>query len=225
MVSMNDINNSQDAKQEWIKNAKEAATFYYKENPDSLIPFFERELKNLGFEFETSNQTLSFMPRNKKVIIPIVIKHYQLAKEQQKFNEQNHFLSFFQFRGLEEVVPMLLEDYYYEGTPNLTRWIISDCLYQIGSKKFVKEYLDIVTNRKFGRNRQMVVLLLGKLKEERAIPTLIDLLEDEEVRLHTINALGDFKMEELRSCFERFENSTHSGLRKYAKAAINKLDA
>ena len=76
----------------------------------------------------------------------------------------------------------------------------------------------------YGRNRQMIVLLLGKLKEECAIPTLIDLLEDEEVRLHAISALGEFKREEFRRYFERFQNSTHPGWRKYAKAAIKKLN-
>lgn len=70
----------------------------------------------------------------------------------------------------------------------------------------------------YGRNRQMIVLLLGKLKEECAIPTLIDLLEDEEVRLHAISALGEFKREEFRCYFERFQNSTHPGWRKYAEA-------
>ena len=133
-------------------------------------------------------------------------------------------MSFFHFKGLEEVVPMLIEDYYLEQTHDLTRWFISDCIYQIRSKSFVKEYLDIVSNRVFGRNRQMIVLLLGKLKEESAVPTLIDLLEDEEVRLHAISALGEFKREEFRCYFERFQNSTNTGWRKCAKAAIKKLN-
>ena len=77
----------------------------------------------------------------------------------------------------------------------------------------------------YGRNRQMIVLLLGKLKEECAIPTLIDLLEDEEVRLHAISALGEFKREEFRCYFERFQNSKHSGWRKYARSALKKLDS
>ena len=119
---------------------------------------------------------------------------------------------------------MLLKDYYSEKTTDLTRWFISDCIYQIRSKNFVKEYLDIVSNGTFGRNRQMIVLLLGKLKEESAIPTLIDLLEDDEVRLHAISALGEFKREEFRCHFERFQNSTHPGWRKYARSAIKKLN-
>ena len=223
-MSINDVINNPKAKKEWIDRAKINAENYYKKHPDSLIPLFENELRKAGFEFEISNQTFSFMPRNKKIILPIAIKYYQLAKKQNKVDEQNHFLSFFQFKGIEEVVPMLIEDYYFEKTADLTRWFISDCIYQIRSKNYVREYLEIVSSRRFGRNRQMIVLLLGKLREESAIPTLIDLLEDEEVRLHAICALGEFKREEFRCHFEQFQNSTHPGWRKYAKAALKKLN-
>ena len=208
----------------WLDNEKAAEEQYYKDNTDSLIPLFVKELRNLGFEFETSNQAIGFIPKQKKVILPIATKYYQLAKAREKPNEQNYFMRFLYIKGLDDVIPMLLEDYYSEKTADLTRWFISDCIYQIRSKSFVKEYLDIVSNRVFGRNRQMIVLLLGKLKEESAVPTLIDLLEDEEVRLHAISALGEFKREEFRRYFERFQNSTHPGWRKYAKAAIKKLN-
>ena len=223
-MSINDIISNPKAKKEWIDRAKNDADEYYKKHPDSLIPLFENELRKAGFVFEISNQTLGFMPKNKKIILPIAVKYYQLAKKQNKVNEQNHFLVFFQHKGIEEVIPMLIEDYCSEDTQDLNRWFISDCIYQIRSKNFVKEYLDMISSKKFGRNRQMIVLLLGKLKEESAISTLIELLEDEEVRLHAICALGEFKREELRCYFERFQNSTHPGWRKYAKSAIKKLD-
>ena len=38
-----------------LENEKSKAKLYYKENPGSLIPLFEKELKDLGFEFETSS--------------------------------------------------------------------------------------------------------------------------------------------------------------------------
>lgn len=218
------INNDFDLTNEWIERKKNEDEKYFENNQDSILILFERELRNKGFDFEISNQTFGFMPKHKEEILPIAIKYYKVAKEQKKFNEQNHFLNFFNFKGLEEVVPMLLEDYYSMKTPDLTRWFISDCIYQIRSKNFVKEYLDIVSNKSFGRNRQMIILLLGKLKEESAIPILIDLLEEEEVRLQAISALGEFKREEFRYCFERFQNSAHLGWRKYAKNALKKIN-
>ena len=49
-----------------IRHTKEAAERYYRENPDSLIPLFEKELRELGFDFEVSSQTFGFIPKYKK---------------------------------------------------------------------------------------------------------------------------------------------------------------
>ena len=222
-MSIKDINSSPDKIRGWIDHHKSAEEQYYKENPDSFIPLFEQEMRDLGFEFETSGQILGFIPKHKKEILPVAVKYYQLAKKLDKPNEQNYFMSFFYIRGLDEMVPMLLADYYSEKTEDITRWFISDCIYHIRSGNFVKEYLDIVSDKMFGRNRQMFVLLLGKLKEESAVPALISLLEDEEVCLQAICALGEFKRNEFRSYFERFLNSAQPGWRKNAKNAIKKL--
>lgn len=208
----------------WINNKKALLKKYYSEVPDSLIPCFDKELRELGFEYEIGSQPIGFMPRYKKEILPIAIRYYQLAKEQRKFNEQNYFMRFLGFKGFEEVVPMLIEDYYSNATQDLTRWFISDCIYQIKSKKYIKDYIDIASNSDFGVNRQMIILLLGKLKAEDSIPILINLLEDEQVRLQAISALGMFKREEFRCYFERFENSTQTGWRKYARIALKKLN-
>lgn len=207
-----------------IHNEKEAAERYYIENPDSLIPLFERELRELGFDFEVSSQTFGFIPKYKKDILPIAVRYYQLAKKLKKTNEQIHFMGFFRIKGFDDIVPMLLEDYCSEETDDLTRWFISDCLYYIRSKKFIREYQIISSNRLFGINRQMIVLLLRKLKDDTSVPILIALLEDEEVRLQAICALGEYKRESFRCYFERFKDDTHPGWRKYARAALKKLD-
>ena len=219
------INSNPDILKKVIDRAKLDSEQYYRDNPDSLIPPFEKELRELGFDFEISNQTYGFMPKHKDVILPIAIKYYQLAKKQKKDNEQNHFMRFFSFKGFEEVIPILLADYYSSETPDLTRWFISDCLYTIRSKKYVDEYLKIISNKSYGTDRQMIVLLMGTLKVEKAIPLLIELLEDEEVRLQSICALGYFKREEFRCYFERFQDSKHPGWRKYSRSALKKLDS
>lgn len=191
-----------------------------KRDPDSVLLAFKQELLDLGFRFEVLNQAESFMAKHTDIILPIVIKYYKMAKLK---SEKQYLLTWFHHKGLEEVVPMLLEEYYSDN-PDVDRWAVGDRLYQIRAKKYIDDYLKIISDASYGRNRQMVILLLGKLKAERAIPVLIDLLEDEEVRLHAIAALGDFKREEFRPYFERFQNSKHPGWRKYAKAALKKLD-
>ncbi len=152
-----------------LENEKSKARLYYKENPGSLIPLFEKRVERSGVRIQTSSQTFGFMPKYKNVIVPIAFKYYQLAKEMNMPNEQNHFIGFFRIKGLDEIVPLLLSDFYSDKTTNLTRWLISDCIYQIKSKQFIEEYLNIASNRAFGINRQMIILLLGKLKTKEVL--------------------------------------------------------
>lgn len=221
-MSHYDINSNSALVKRIIENSKKASEKYFGEHPDSLIPPFEKELYDLGFEFEISQQIIQFLPKHKKTILPIAIKYYQQARYD---NEKNFFISLFHFKGFDEVVPMLINDFYVSTTSDITRWFISDCLYQIGSPKYIDDYLKIIANTIFEKNRQMIILLVGKLKIEDAIPVLIGLLEDEEVRLQAMIALSDFKREELRPYFKQFENAKHPGCRKYAKAALKKLDS
>ena len=206
-----------------IENEKKANENYRRTHPHSLIPVFEQELHNIGFAFEVSSQTLGFMPKYKSVISPIALKYYCLARNRAEHDEQNHFLRFLAWRGNEEVVAMLLDDFCAIDTPSLTRWFIADALYQIRSAKYVDEYIRIIADPIYGKNRQMLILLIGKLKAKTAIPVLVDLLDDKDVCLQTIISLGEFRDENLRSYFERFQDVTHAGWRKYSRIALKKL--
>ena len=219
-MSNYDINSNPDLVKHMLEQYK-ASEEQKEKKLDSILPAFKQELLNLGFNFQVLNQAEGFMPKHKDSILPIVIKYYKKARLKR---EKQYLLKWFHHRGLEEVVPMLLEDYCSDDL-NVDRWAIGDCLYQIRSKKHIADYLKIIANASYGQDRQMVILLVGKLKAEVAIPVLIDLLEDEGVRLQAIAALGDFKRGDLRPYFERFQNSKHPGWRKYAKSALKKLDA
>ena len=188
-MSSHDLNSNPVLVKQLIKQYQDDAASA-RQCPDSVLPAFERELHQLGFQFEVLNQAEALLPKHKKTVLPIVMKYYALAKNPA---EKNELLRWLHHRGFEEAVPMLLADYYSDRTPDTTRWFISDTLFEIRSRKYVQDYLRIVSDPTFGRNRQMLVLLLGKLKEESAIPVLIDLLEDEEVRLHAISALGQHR--------------------------------
>lgn len=223
-MSMKFINENPRILRAWIDGKKELMEEYLKDNPDSLFPAFEDEIRAMGIEFEIGEQIFNYMPGRKADIVPVALKYYRLAKELGKENEQEHFLQFFDYKGLDELVPMLLEDYRSDNTSELTRWYISDCLYSIRAREHISEYLDIITRPSYGTNRQMIILLLGKLRSEAAIPALLELLEDETVRTHTITALSEFKREDFRHHFERFTSAEHPGWRKYSREAIEKLD-
>ena len=218
-MSNYDINSNPDLVKYIIERYK-ASEEQMKKNPDSILLDFKQELLNLGFNFQVLNQAESLLPKHKDMVLPIVIKYYKMAKLK---NEKQYLMGWFHHRGLEEVVPMLLEDY-YSNNSNIDKWAIGDRLYTICSKKYIDDYLKIIANSSYGQDRQMIILLVGKLKVKEAIPILINLLEDEAVRLQAIVALGKFKQENLRPHFERFQNVKHPGWRTYAKAALKKLD-
>ena len=205
-------------------NEEKARDQYYRDNPDSLIPQFEQEVQSCGIKYETVNQIVSFVPKYKDSLIPIAVKYYNLSKNRRSDNEQNFFLSFFCVKGLDNIVPMLLDDFKKEATTNLTRWFISDCLYKIRSRLYIDDYLKIAADSKYGNNRQMIILLLGSLKDDRAIPVLLTLVDDRDVTLHVIIALGNYKNESFRCIFEKYATSDNSTLRKNAKKALEKLD-
>jgi len=163
------------------------------------------------------------MPKYKETLFPLALKYYKQARDVEQFREMNFYLNLFCYKGCEDVIPMLLEDFRSINVPDSTKWAIADCLYQLKCKEYADEYIKIASNTRYGINRQMIILLIGKLKIESGIPVLISLLEDESVRLHVICALSDYKRIEFAPHFERFVNDTHSGIRKYAKAALKKL--
>ncbi len=99
-MSNYDINSNPALVKQMIENSKKASEKYFAEHPDSLIPPFEQELRDLGFRFEISEQIKQFLHKHKKTILPIAIKYYRLARELEKPNEQNYFMSFLLSKAL-----------------------------------------------------------------------------------------------------------------------------
>lgn len=77
----------------------------------------------------------------------------------------------------------------------------------------------------FATTRGPLVFLLGQIKDERAIPVLISLLDDKGSAGGCFRALGSYKRLELRPYFERFQNHSDEWIRNNAKGALKKLQA
>ena len=220
-MSNYNINSNPALVKQMIENSKKASEKYFAEHTDSLIPPFEQELRTLGFRFEISEQIKQFLPKYKKTILPIAIKYYQQATYD---NEKNFFMSLFHYRGFEEVIPMLLNDFYSDKISFFTRQFIGETLRTIHSKKYINDYLEIIAKPQYGLARVPICLLVGDFKVEQAIPILVHLLEvDEEFAPCALQTLGTYKRFELRPYFEHFANSPDAHLRKIAKAALKKL--
>lgn len=220
-MSNYDINANPALVKQIIENTKKAYEEYLAEHPDSLIPSFEQELRDRGFQFEISEQIKWFLPKHKKTILPIAIRFYQQATYD---NEKNFFISLFHYKGFEEVVPMLLDDFYSDKTPYLTRQFICETLRAIRSKNYIEDYVRIINNPKYGLARAPIFWLIGSLKVEQAIPVLINLLDgDDEYTASILKTLAMYKRTELKPYFERFVDNADNNLQKIAIAALKNM--
>lgn len=105
-----------------------------------------------------------------------------------------------------DLIPVLLSQF-EETTFEDYRWAIGDSLYRIGyCDTYYNDYVSIVENCKYRESRQMVILLLGKSKQEKACGILLSLLNKDniEVLLHTVSALKFFKRIEKISIAKSF---------------------
>ena len=224
MNGMSVINNHPEMLQNVMDRFMLIEQEYLNNHLTSLIPPFMEKMRAEGFAASISSQLLQYMPRYKATIVPVALSFYMAARDLMLYNEVDFFLSVFHFRGIEAVVPILLSDFASQKTPELTRWYISDCLYQIRSKQYEDDYIAIVEDASFGINRQMLILLIGKLRIKKAIPVLLRLIDDESIRLHVIMALSDYQMEEFRPLFKTYAQSSNPTWKNSAEKAIKKLD-
>ena len=68
-MSSYDINSNPALLKQIIETLKKASERHFLEHPDSLLPPFEQELRNLGFQFEISEKIKNFLPQYKEIII------------------------------------------------------------------------------------------------------------------------------------------------------------
>lgn len=96
-------------------------------------------------------------------------------------------------------------------------WEYGDLLYRIKNYKYLSNYIDIITNLELKEARQMVILLVGKCKDEDIIPILISLVEDETVYGHTLQALSNFKCEAITRIMEGYTKDKIKWIRNRAE--------
>lgn len=105
------------------------------------------------------------------------------------------------------------------------RWAIGNALSVVADDSVFDDLASIVNDRRFGIARQMVVVGLGRSKDPRAVPLLINLLDDDDVVLHAVSALGKLKAPAARSSLGRLLVDRRPPVRKAAKKALDRLPA
>jgi HEAT repeat protein len=85
---------------------------------------------------------------------------------------------------------------------------------------FEKEIVELVKDDKFGRARQMLVITLGKIGGRDAEDVAISALQDKDLVLHAIDALGAMHSVRAVSPLKELLHHNKPAVRKAAKKAL-----
>ena len=177
-----------------------------------------KEINNNGFLVTEFNELKCLKPKHKR-IVSILTKYLYAFKAD---NYKDAIVEVLGVKGFTEATEILLKAY-YDIKWNGDKWPIGNALYNIQDNRFEAEYIEIIANKDNGISRQMIIVLVGKLQCENAIPVLIELLGDEDVFGHAIMALGYYKKPYLINYIEPFLTHEKRWIRKEAEKSLIKI--
>jgi HEAT repeat protein len=105
----------------------------------------------------------------------------------------------------------------------LVRWAAGNALAVVADDSVFDELETLVRDSSYGIARQMIVQGLGRSKDPRAPGLLIDLLSDDDVVVHALNALTKLRPPGARAAVKTLLDHPRSPVRKNAEKALKKL--
>ncbi len=121
--------------------------------------------------------------------------------------------------------PALIEEFRrFAGPSGLgLGWVVGNALSVVEDDSLFDEISALVQDRRYGKARQMVVLGLSRSRDPRAVPLLVDLLDDDDVAAHAVMALGKLRPSGVRSAIERLRDHPQPLVRREARKVLGKL--
>lgn len=178
-----------------------------------------KDLSDLGYIFENIDQIKKIGPKD-KVVIPVLLEHLQSITDD---GDKEFLVRCLGVKGYTEVVPVLFKEF-WESNDKLYKWAIGNSLELIRDKSSLPELVKIASEKVHGFTRQMVVIAIGRLGGQKEVPLLIELLQDEDVHGHAIDAIGRLKDPTLIPYLEPFVSHKMTWIRNEAKKVIKKLE-
>lgn len=191
-------------------------------NPDSILKRYDEFLALNDIYHSYDTMTFRKNIKGHLELCDGIIRFYEEAKIP---NEKISLLDDLYATGYDKdkIVQMVLEA--FESHSDLSNlWEYGDLLYSIKRYKYLPQYLEIIKNKEYGTSRQMVVLLVGKSKKPEVIPVLKELLNDSDVEGHAVQALANFKGDDIVKIMQQYTNHKMAWIRNTAKRYLNKKE-
>ena len=109
------------------------------------------------------------------------------------------------------------------GPYRAVRWVIGNALGVLAGDQFFDEMEVLARDKAYGRDREQLLRFFGRSKDPRAVPLLVELLEDDDVVAHAAEALGRQKDPRARLPLEKLLTHPRSLARREAAKALKKL--
>jgi hypothetical protein len=188
---------------------------------DDDFGFFARDIPEAGiraprFDFEAAAPVLvEWLPRVKTALVKERIVR--------------------SLTGEKAATPLALEPLVAEfrrADDHGLKWAIGNALATLADDSIAEELVELAQDRRHGRSRELLMDALARTKDERALDTLVELVDDDDVAGHAISALRQLGpksslpyLERARGSLERQAAQGKTQLaRRQATAALARLN-
>ena len=156
---------------------------------------------------------------------PEILKKYIGKFDSARYTEE--LISAFSYKEYQEYVPYLLELYSYYEDDDHMRFVISDVVLRIKSKRFADEYICILSEPGYEKRPDMFYVLVCKLKLKQAVPKILALLSlnRDGFKWFFVENIWRFHEPELKEYVIPFVEDENDELRTEAKKALRKMEA
>ncbi len=180
-----------------------------------------KELVSFGFNISSSWELVNTSAKYEDAI-PVLVKH--LSKPYHKKNKEGivRALAVKEAKGI--ACKVIIEEYHKAPKDDFHyRWAFGNTMAVIITEEHMDDVIEIVQDEENGESRDMFVRALGKVKSSKVEQVLIDLLDDDEVSPHAIEALGKLKSQKAKTKINELVGHKKSLIRKEAQKALKKI--
>lgn len=213
-----------------FKNYKNNIEPFLSKNDLMVTKTIIEEVNSYGYYIQDLFQ-LSWMDEEDYEVIDGILIKYVLRFE--RIQLRNGVIAYLGKKGNFYATDFLINEFSKENKElqdNLDwsmtlRAALSSALLCIKDKSKIDEYISLIESEKTRKDTHYLILLLGELKVTKAIPLLVDLLNEDDVALQSaaIQALGHFKKKtDLKEIIGPFLESKNEILQECAKKVLKK---
>lgn len=191
-------------------------------NSDSILKEYDECLENNGIYHSLNIDKFKMSIKGHIELCDEILKLYYKANLE---NERIVLLEDLSVIGYDKnrLTELVLSVFYAEKRPT-NLWEYADLLYSMKNYRYLPQYLDIIKDKSYGEDRQMLILLVGKSKNKDVIQVLTELLDDSTVYGHALEALSNFKQDEIASIMSRYKDCHVKWIQKIAKKYLSNIN-